>query len=307
MPFGKSMGVIQWGLARYLVKNKPDTILASADMNYLSFWTTMVLAKLLGIPFYAHGHGLYKKTHPSRIYLALFHTMLRLVTGYVAYAPIVRESFLRNGLFDQKVQVAHNSIVNPSPILPGEKTGTESGVLFVGRLRTGNNLRVLLEVLRQLRNEEQLILPLHVIGSGQDAKRLQSETTAEDKVVWHGEVYDADQVRKISRDCFVGCYPGMAGLSVIHMLSLSLPVITHDDMCSHMGPEPSFIRDGINGILFDSRHPEESLYKALRSLATNAEMLVRMQKAAYQAYFDLTHPPLADRLWAILSPSCSSA
>jgi hypothetical protein len=115
-------------------------------------------------------------------------------------------------------------------------------------------------------------------------------------------VYDAEQIRKISLDCFAGCYPGNAGLSVVHMMSLSLPVITHDDLRAH-GPEPSFIRDGVSGWLYDHADPEPALYHAVRSLASDPAKVARMRQNAFADYQSLAHPSLAERLWAIIGTS----
>src|SRR5205823_3645769 len=87
---------------------------------------------------------------------------------------------------------------------------------------------------------------------------------------------------------------------VVHMMSLSLPVITHDDLPSHQGPEPSFIRNGVSGLLYDHNDPEESLYRAIRSLASDPLLLAQMRQFAFEDYQGLVNPPLSERFWSIL-------
>jgi len=292
--------MIQWGLARSVLREKPDAILASADPNYLSFWTTLLLARLRGIPFYAHGHGLFKRGRISHFRRHMMKLMLRLVTSYIAYAPSVCESFSAHGFSLGKVSVAHNSLVNPFPVWPEEKTGNERGILFIGRLRRESGLSLLLHVMKRLREEESLPVRLHVIGTGEEAEELHRKAAGYSWVNWHGAVYDPEQIHAISLDCGVGCYPGDAGISVVHMMSLSLPVIIHDDAPRH-GPESSFIRNGHSGILFDHRRPEESLHRVLRSLAAEPSRLAGMQRSVFEDYQCLVNPSLAERLWAILS------
>jgi len=299
-PFGEKIGTIQWGLAKYVLREKPDAILASADLNCLSFWTTLMLAKLKGIPFYAHGHGFFKKRKVDSLRRSTMKLLLRLVTSYIAYAPAVRDSFAVHGFSVERVSVAHNSLINLFPVRAEEKTGGERGILFIGRLRRGNGLGLLLRVMRRLREEDGYPMTLRVIGAGEEAEQLQREAAGCSWVVWHGQVYDQSEIRAISLDCAVGCYPGNAGISVVHMMSLCLPVVTHDDASCH-GPESSFIRNGPSGILFDHRNPEESLHEALRSLAAEPIRVAEMQRSVFQDYQSLVNPSLAERFWAILS------
>src|SRR5438876_651586 len=192
------------------------------------------------------------------------------------------------------------SITNPRArciVIPSEKSGNELGILFTGRLREGSNVALLARVIERFRMQEGIPLTLHIIGDGGEAEQLRKEWRSRNWLTFYGAVYEHARLREISLSCFVGCYPGNAGLSVVHMMSLSLPVLTHSEMQCHQGPEPSFVEDGISGMLFNRRSEESSLYEALRSLVGNREKLTKMQKAAYEKYQSLVDPPLAARLW----------
>jgi glycosyltransferase involved in cell wall biosynthesis len=305
-PFGDQVGMFQWGLLSYMRRNKPDAILTFANPRYLSFWTTLVVARLCGISVYAHGHGVYKKFRTGVLYRLMVKLMLRLVTSYIAYAPSVRESFAAHGFSDRKVSVADNSMKVAFTVLPEEKTGKERGILFIGRLRPDCNLSLLLRVVMRLRDEDGLPLTVHIVGSGERASQLRKECELNPLIHWHGELYDQEEIRKLSLDCFLGCYPGNAGLSVVHMMALSLPVVTHDNLSQH-GPEVTFIQDGIHGAFYDHAEPEESLYRQLKVLATRPSTLAQMQRAAFGRYRDLVSPSLAERLWAIVSEKETAA
>jgi len=304
-PFGEQLGMIQWGVGRYIRRERPDAIMIFGNPRYLSFWTTLLWGKLLRIPVQVHGHGLYKKRHIGTFYHSMMTLLLKLATSYICYAPVVRQSFLDHGFSEQKLSVAHNSLINHFPVQPQEKRGDERGILFIGRLRSGNNVPLLVRVIERLRRVDGLPLTLHVIGTGEETQSLQADTSNLPWVVLHGEIYAHEQIREVSLNCFLGCYPGNAGLSVEHLMSLSLPVITHDDLPSHQGPEPSFIRSGVGGLLYDHSTPEESLYLAIKSLATDPLRLARMQKSAFEEYQHLVNPPLSARLWSIIETSHS--
>lgn len=300
-PFGDKVGMFQYGILKYMLREKPEAIRVFANARYLSFWTTLLLARLRGIPFYAHGVGFFKRPRIGLGRRLMMSVMLRLVTSYIAYAPIVRESFAALGFSMDKISIAHNSLVNPFPVRPEEKTGRERGILFVGRLRPRSGLRLLLRVMRRLHQEEEgFPLTLHVVGIGEEAELLRREAAGCSWVTWYGDADDC-KVSTTSRDCLVGCYPGNAGLSVVHMMSLSLPVIIHNDLQSHEGPEPSYVRNGVSGVLYDHQSPEESLYRVLREIAMEPSRVARMQRAAFENYQSLVNPPLAERLWSILS------
>ncbi len=297
-PLGQAAGFWQAGVTRYLVRERPDVVMFSANPRSISFWMALVAGRIFGIPIYAHGHGVYKKTQISWFYRRMMNLLLRLSAGYIAYAPIVRDSFARHGFLTAKVQVAHNSVVNPFPLPPGEKTGTERGVLFLGRLRPDSGIKTLLNAVQQLR-QIGCELELHVIGGGENLPRLQETHSGLGWVRWHGDVYDPARIREISRACFAGCYPGNAGLSVIHMMSLSLPVIVQDGLERH-GPEAALVRDGTNGVRCPSAQPGSHLDEALGAMARDPAKVREMQNAAYQTYLELTTPSLATQLAQIL-------
>jgi len=300
-PFGEKIGMIQWGVARYILRERPDVVMIFANPRYLSFWITLLLGKLLGIPTYAHGHGVFKKHRIGVLYRSMMTVLLKLVTSYICYAPIVRQSFLDHGFPGRKLSVAHNSQTNHFPVRPQEKTGLEKGVLFIGRLREGNQLPLLVRALERIRREDGLPLTLHVIGTGEQDGLLRNEARERPWIVLHWELFDQERIRDVSLDCFLGCYPGNAGLSVEHLMSLSLPVVTHDDLPSHQGPEPSFIRNGVSGMLYDHNDPEESLCRAIRSLASDPLLLAKMRQSAFEDYQDLVNPALSERFWSILN------
>ena len=193
-----------------------------------------------------------------------------------------------------------NSVLNRFPVPPEEKTGIERGILFVGRLRRGSGISLLLRVMRRLKEEGDLPFTLHVVGDGEEAGELRREAADCSWVTWHGAASDAE-LSNISRQCLFGCYPGSAGLSVVHMMSLSLPVIIHNDLSCHEGPEPSYIRDGVHGLLYDHDNAEQSLYHLLQRVAAVPDQIGKMQRPSFEEYQCLTNPSYAQRLWSLFS------
>src|SRR5680860_1857230 len=76
-------------------------------------------------------------------------------------------------------------------------------------------------------------------------------------------VHDDSRIAKISRSCRTACYPGDAGLSVVHFFGLSLPPIVHDDITTQQGPEPSYVENDVNGFVYEKSGGESALAKTL--------------------------------------------
>ncbi len=302
-PFGQTIGFWQAGILRYLIRERPDVVMFSANPRSISLWITLVAGRILGIPVYAHGHGVGRRTRISWLYRQMMNMLLRLTAGYIAYAPMVRDTFAAHGFPVGKVEVAHNSMINPCPLSPSEKTGSERGVLFLGRLRQDSGVQSLLSAAQRLRHVRHDIaghdIEVHIVGEGEARRGLQEVYAGSHWVHWHGEVYDPAKIRKISQVCLAGCHPGPAGLSVVHLMSLALPVLVEEGLERH-GPEASLVRDGSNGVRYGAGQPVTRIDEALITIMGDAVRLRQMQTAAYNTYLDLITPSLATRLGRIL-------
>ena len=305
-PFGEKVFLYQAGIARHVLTERPDAVIIFANLRYLSFWTTALLCRLLGVRVYGHGHGIYKKPHPGRAWRLAYALLGRLLTGYICYTESVATSLRNIGFPAERLAVAENSLHNAHVVKPEEKTGRENGLLFIGRLREGSGLELLVDAIASLRASGGRPLELHVIGGGQHLAAYRERWAALPWVVLHGEIFDDKGIADISRQCFAGCYPGDAGLSIVHLMSMSLPPITHDDLVSH-GPEPSYIENGVNGVLYSKSGTGLSLEAAIAQLSTGPERLAQMQRASFETYTTLSAPSLGERIHRILEASRAPA
>lgn len=94
----------------------------------------------------------------------------------------------------------------------------------------------------------------------------------------------------------VGCYPGDAGLSVVQFMGLSLVPVVHDQLHRHMGPEPGYVKDGINGRLFERAAGAPSLARCLEDTLAQPQTAAALGAAAWRTYRELTEPALGERL-----------
>lgn len=232
-----------------------------ADFKCLSLWFLLLMALFSNKKVFLHGQGGYKQKSVLATYI--YKLSVRMSTGYIAYTEWCA-SELKKRLPDSlqcKVSYVNNSLYLNPVESPVSKSATD--ILFVGRLREGSNIEMLLQVATNLN------LVVHVIGSGPELyeKKLREQFPEH---YYYGAIYDWAEQVDISRQCFVGVYPGDAGLSVVTYLALGLPVVVHSDMDKHMGPEPGYITEK-NGRVF-TRNKPDSLQCSIESLKNSSEL-----------------------------------
>jgi len=291
-------GMYQVGLISFLLKERPDVIFLWANPRYISFWAVLIAGKLLKIPVYARGHGLIKQTKISLSHRWMYKIIIGLSTKYICYTPRVKESLLSVSIPENKLAVDYNSLYVENPVHANVKSGDEKGILFIGRLRPLCDINVLIEAAKIVRKRHKITL--HIIGGGPLASLVNDACLTNDWIKFHGTIYEHQQICQISLQCRFGCYPGYAGLSVVHLMALSLPVVTHEELHAH-GPEPEYIQHGKNGLFFGTRLDTNGLAESLEYLFTlPSEKIRAMQKRAYSTYVNLSSPPHHERLLDIL-------
>lgn len=285
----------QHGVIGQVRRMRPDRILTFADPHYISYWILLIYCIFTRRKVYSHTQGPYNKPH-NAVYRLLYSLMSVLSTRVILYTPYSLKKIVRLGVSIRKFRVAANSLVNRFPIIPQQKDFTARGVLFVGRLREGADLELLCDAAIALQKQHPDLV-CHVVGSGELETHYRNQYAAYSCIRFYGMVYDQQEVARISLRCGIGCYPGDAGLSVVHYMSLSLPCLVHGDIPRHMGPEPSYVTDGGNGRLF-RRMDGADLQRVLGEMLENG-LLESYARAAYATYESLTDPSYAERLAAI--------
>jgi glycosyltransferase involved in cell wall biosynthesis len=305
-PMGDRIGMVQKGVLRHILRVRPDAVVIWANPRFLSFWGMLLLGRLLCIPVYSRGHGLFKKQEIGGLYKLLYKLMYRVILAmsyrYICYTQAVKDS-LRSLVKDEdKLIVEYNTLYNHYPLAPNQKTGKEKGVFYIGRIRDGCGVDVLIQALEGLnRQGDSPVIELHIIGDGPLQSHVQEQASRLPWLTYHGKEFDQQRVRDISRECRLGCVPGFMGLNVVHMMSLSLPVVTHARLGKHMGPEPEYIQHQVNGWLIEKVNDVASLAQAIKLLWLLPEDKFRvLQENAYRSYEKLSSPPYHERFLQIL-------
>lgn len=299
-PFGDTVGQYQKGILKVISKNSPDAVLIWSNPRFISFWAVLIYCHLKGIPVYPRGHGLVKKKRIDLLHRIMYQAILGLSTKYICYTANARNTLMKFVKNENKLVVDNNSLINQQPCNPSKKSGKEDGILYLGRIRDDCGVGVLIDAAAAINMNLERKISLHIIGDGPLSSVV---TEAAQKYPWlhyYGKLYDESKINEISRECRFGCVPGFMGLNIVHMFSLSLPVITHGVLYKH-GPEAEYIRHLENGFLFDVPNDLIRLKSALYQVwSLSPDEMRKLQYQAFNTYIDLNTPPFFARMLDIM-------
>lgn len=264
-------------------------IIHFADFKYVSLWIALSLSALRLKKVFLHGQGGYKKT--GLIASLLYRVVVLMSDGYICYTGYSATQ-LKSRMpkcLRSKVFVVENSLVMKKRKPPVE---VDHELFYVGRIREGSGIELLLSA------ASDVGVGVSIVGAGESAY-LKELTEKYPCARFFGGVFDEDLQYEIAAKCLAGVYAGDAGLSVVHYMAFGLPVIVHSDITHHMGPEPSYIKDGVNGILFE-RGCKRSLVEAIDALKVDPELRVRLSAGAVDTFQSLSNPTMARKFFKIL-------
>lgn len=273
----------------------PEIILSHSDIKNISCWMAMVYAKIRDIPYYSYGHGPYKKISYIFLYRIIYRIMLKFHSGYIAYNEYSKLSFKKLLLEDKKIYHINNTVKFQEEFIGVEKTGLETGILFLGRVRKNSGLESLIDACEKIRSK--INITIHIIGSGEELENIKLYTKDKQWIKIYGKIFDSEKIYAISKLCRIGCYPGAAGLSVVHYFSLSLPPLVKKSIEQHMGPEPAYINDNLNGFHFEGTEDFPEVLSTIFSLPT--EKYIKISKESLQTYINLSSVNFAKSLLKI--------
>lgn len=285
----------QMGAIKVIRESHPSVILTFANPYYISFWASLIYAKLTGIKFISHGQGLYSHQPPGFIRKMIYRLITKLSDRYICYTELSRETLINIGCNNDKLRVADNSITIKEICPPEDKKFCVNGVLFIGRIRESCGLDILIETIVKLRDTTCPDIELHIIGDGILKEELEKKFKGFDFIHWYGKIYEEEKIKNISLNCIIGCYPGNAGLSIVHFMSLTLSIVVHNNISQHMGPEVSYINNNVNGMMFNYEHYCQSLSDVLYELYSNRELVEKIARNGYETYINLSHPSMEEK------------
>lgn len=266
-------------------------VLHVADFKFLSMWILLVFRIFNRRPVWLHGQGGYKKS--GLLHKAVYTLSVSLSKGYICYTHYSADCLRRRlpKFLHKKISVVENTLyLKPSDSVT-EPSSTD--LFYIGRLREGCGIDILLE------SASQAGVNVRIIGAG-DARYIDTLASRFSNAIFYGKIFDRDAQYEVAKSCMAGAYGGDAGLSVVHYMAFGLPVIVHGDIQCHMGPEPSYVVDGVNGLNFE-RANIDSLAQAIMKIKQDSALRKTLAENALATFNELASPSMASKFLKIMA------
>lgn len=261
-----------------------------ADFKVFSVWFLSFLS-LIGLKHvWLHGQGGYKKS--GWFNCLVYNFFVFCSSGYICYNSYSEEK-LKAKVFKflhHKIHHVNNTLYLP-PAVVNTRYSSEK-IAYVGRIREGSNIELLLQACRELGKVAI------IVGASDNAGYLENLQKLYPEATFTGPIYNLSDQQRVLADCALGVYPGDAGLSVVHYMALGLPVLVHDSWDLHMGPEPTYVDPGVNGLTF-LRGDLISLKSGIQSLADDPGFRNEKALGALQTFKNLSSPSMANQFISI--------
>lgn len=290
----KKLFKLKFSSSAFSERSKNEIVIHVADFKFISLWLMLILNVFSPKKLFMHGQGGYKNN--STLSRLIYCVSVALSDGYICYTDYSKNQLLKKipSVLHKKVTVCENTL-SITPVTSLNDFNTKS-IFYIGRIRSGCNLEFLLEATRLAK------LQIELIGAVTDEYRKKLELKYSGVVKFHGAIFEEEKQKKIAKSCLAGVYGGDAGLSVVHYMSLGLPVIVHGEISKHMGPEPSYVEDEVNGLIFE-RGNLHSLVEKMNKVANDRALNFRLAKAALRTFNNLARPSMAEKFNRILGES----
>ncbi|NRP56636.1 MULTISPECIES: glycosyltransferase family 4 protein [unclassified Marinobacterium] len=231
------------------IYNKDDIVVVNGNPRIINYMILLIICKIKGVKIIWWGHG--RSSTSTNLGTFIRKKIMKVADGVMLYTDNELKDFndfnniiaLNNGLDSEEIK---------SYIKPGNSYIETKTMIFLGRLTEKSNILLLLESFKYIGT---LDLKLYIVGSGPLKKYVQ-EIILNNKIPVSlvGSVYDEKDLSELFSKCDLFVYPGSVGLSLIHALNYSLPVLLHNKSSFHM-PEYSAFEEGFNGVSFEYGSP----------------------------------------------------
>lgn len=286
------------GILWYIIRNRPDAVLALNNITYITEYCALILCKILKIKFiwWTHAYDHKKKSNVFLSKLREKYTLffLKKSNSIITFSQKGYDYLVSKGISDKKITVAKNTLDTDSVLETknlflskreeikkdfGFKT-TDKILIFTGRLTKDKKVDHAIKAVHELMEDFKDNLKLVIIGDGEEFKSLNELATKLNlkNISFLGEIYDETVLAQwlLISDLYV--MPAYVGLGIIHAFCYGLPFITEED--ENHGPEIQYLKNGINGYIVD-KNDISSLKNRIKLLISNSEKLQEFSKQAY--------------------------
>jgi glycosyltransferase involved in cell wall biosynthesis len=247
-----------------------DYLLLLGEMNVVSSWISIFIAKLRGKKIFMWSHGIYGNERFLKKYLRLLY--LKQSDFIFLYENRAKSLLQQNGFHKNSLAVVYNSLnydlygklykrllnTDKNEFITFFKDNSLPTIIFIGRLTKIKRLPVLIEALKIL-NYSKTSYNLLIVGGGEDQIYLENtfdSLITEGWLHFYGNCFDDNKTSELIYHSDLCVSPGNVGLTAIHSLNYGTPVASHSNFNNQM-PEVEAIIDGENGFLFEENNSDD--------------------------------------------------
>ena len=216
----------------------------------------------------------WKKYLPVRIYAYIVNHFLRIWDFYSSKRPdyIIansKETQSRIKRFYQRDSVVIHPPVNIPQKLQVTSYKLHNYYITVSRLAKAKHIDILIEAANKLK------LNLKIVGTGRDENYLKS--IAGKTVEFLGNVNDQDLsiILKNAKAFLFASHDEEFGIAPVEAMGYGVPVIAYNS-----GGIPEYIKNGVNGFLFNQLSAESLIEKIKKFETLDKEKILKMKKEA---------------------------
>lgn len=210
----------------------------------------------------------------------LFYYLAKWADASIFYSDYPKRKYNSMGVLSNKMFVAHNTveIFEPAPIEESEK----NSILFVGSLYKQKGLGVLLKAYLEAKNKDNSLLPLYIIGGGDEYSSISkwiTDNNLSSSIFLEGPIYDEKTLSRYFLRARACVSPNQAGLSVQKSLGYGVPFVTKENAIT--GGEIFDVVNNKTGVLYKE---DSCLVDILLDISNNPHHYFEMGMAGKKFY-----------------------
>jgi glycosyltransferase involved in cell wall biosynthesis len=262
-----------------------DYLLLLGEMNVISSWISIFIAKLRGKKVFLWSHGIYG--NESFIKKTIRLTFLKQADFIFLYENRSKLLLKQNGFSEDSLEVVYNSLdydlhnkiylqlknTKRSDIITYFSDNSLPVIIFIGRLTANKKINLLIDALKNI-NNQKTSYNLLIVGEGEKLdflKNAYQNSINDGWLYFYGSSYESSITSQLIYHSDLCVSPGNIGLTAIHSLSFGTPVASHNNFINQM-PEVEAIIDGENGFLFQENDTIDMANKIVLWFSNNPKV-----------------------------------
>ena len=274
-------------LFKYVLKKRPDVVIGRFNMFGINSIISLIFERICkfitGTRFvYRISRGMPEgKSRLDRELRKLWYRVFLHNATITTYGQKAADAIIAQGCSPDRVFVDYNSMDSEElsviranlersraqwehAFMESNRIRKPGFVLFAGRVYPEKRIDVLINAWKMvvLRGYNIQNIQLVIVGSGPGKKEaIKLSKDLRNLVVFVGGIWDTEKLAKFYYLSDIVVFPGAGGLSIHFAMCFAKPVI-----CSQYGNEVEYIRNGINGYIYDYGNVEQLAEKIITLL-----------------------------------------